>query len=600
MTRADTTLRLLLPAALLLACGFAGFHELFSSFVDYDDEGWLMMLNLLFLNGYTPYQEIPSTYGPFWLAIVKLLHGALTIPVGHDAVRFVTLAWWLLLAAVAAALVQRLTRSLAWGCTALVLTFLFVRSIVNEPGHPQAFVAIAALLVPLIGCGVRAARQRWAMIGLAAAAVFNVKYNAGAFCLAAVAVALSGSLPWVRLSRAACLALAAASLPAPFLLMYPLLADANCRAFAGLAALSAAAVALAVPASRVRSVSLRDGAGAFTAGFALLTAASFVFLGMQGADPRVFVSEALAYSRNQVGFYHFFRDYSTAQLGLAAVSLMMAAGAAFSAVARPGIVRLARYALVASALYALIIDGPAHAQAMLAHAVPWSWAVAFGREDEPPFAGRLLLAALSAWMPLIAYPIPGSQLYFGTLPALLAALVCAADAARDDRVVALAGGDAARLLALLALVLAIATLGWRSEAARQRHAQFDRLALPGARLLRMEPARAAGYRELVEALAGADYVVTTFRFNSLALWRGAKDLSPADFSSWPLRLAPAAEQARVTAALQSARRPMVVRRRGAAEEASAAGAVDWIGRHFAPSREIGPYTLLERRSDAAP
>lgn len=598
MTRAGATLRLLLPAALLAACGFAGFHELFSTFVDYDDEGWLMMLNLLFLHGYTPYHDMPSTYGPLWLAVVELLHGALAIPVGHDAVRFVTLAWWLLLAAVSAELVRRLTRSSAWACTALVLAFLFVRSIANEPGHPQAFVASTALLVPLIGCGARAARQRWAMIGLAVAAVFHVKYNAGAFCLAAAAVALAGSLPRARLSRAACLALAAAALAAPFLLMYPLLADANCRAFAGLAALSAAAVALVAPASRVAPVSLRDGAGAFAAGFALLTAACLVFLGLQDADPRVFVAEALAYAQSQAAFYHFFRDYPAAQLGLAALSLAMAAGAAFSATARPGIVRVARCALVASALWALLIDSPAHAQAMLAHAVPWSWVVVFGRDGEPPSEGRVLLAALSAWMPLIAYPVPGSQLYFGTLPALLAALVCAADAARDERVVALAGARPARAMPVLALVLAIAALAWRGEAARQRHAQFDPLALPGARLLRMEPARAAVYRELVAALVGADYVVTTFRCNSLALWRGAKDVSPADFSSWPLRLAPAAEQARVTAALQSARRPMVVRRRGAAEEASAPGAVDWIERHFAPSREIGPYTLLERRPDA--
>jgi len=194
--------------------------------------------------------------------------------------------------------------------------------------------------------------------------------------------------------------------------------------------------------------------------------------------------------------------------------------------------------------------------------------------------------SLWMWIPQLAF--------------VLAALVCAADAARDERVVALAGAWPARAMPVLALVLAVAALAWRGEAARQRHAQFERLALPGARLLRMEPARAAVYRELVAALAGADYVVTTFRGNSLALWRGAKDVSPADFSSWPLRLAPAAEQARVTAALQSARRPMVVRRRGAAEEASAPGAVDWIERHFAPSREIGPYTLLERREDAAP
>jgi len=102
--------------------------------------------------------------------------------------------------------------------------------------------------------------------------------------------------------------LAAAALAAPFLLMYPLLADANCRAFAGLAALSAAAVALVAPASRVAPVSLRDGAGAFAAGFALLTAACLVFLGLQDADPRVFVAEALAYAQSQAAFYHFFRD----------------------------------------------------------------------------------------------------------------------------------------------------------------------------------------------------------------------------------------------------------------------------------------------------
>ena len=95
-------------------------------------------------------------------------------------------------AGVSGCLVARLGGSRVWALAASVLAFLYTGSIVNEPGHPQGLIALAALLIPLVACvSADASSWRcWLSIGVIAGLIFHIKPNAGTFIIAAVLLAV--------------------------------------------------------------------------------------------------------------------------------------------------------------------------------------------------------------------------------------------------------------------------------------------------------------------------------------------------------------------------------------------------------------------------
>jgi hypothetical protein len=578
------------------ACVGAGFFELFTTFLDYDDEGWLLLGNQLFIDGNRPYSDMPILNGPAWLAITALMHGLLGVPVDHEAVRYMTLVNWLLLSGAAALLTRLMGTARGFPLLAFLLSFLFLRSIANEPGHPQAIVALLMLasVVAVSAADERQSRGAWILAGVATGTTFLIKHNAGAFCAAASAVVLAGSFAYGRgQQRTLRAAFTAGSFLAPFALMYPLLSNRDCLAFAAVSGLATAAVSVIVTSPAVRPPVPRYAGSALLLGAALATTAVLVFAAMKGIDTQDFLPVALQYARDQVRFYHFFRHYTELQLALGAVSLALAI-----TVSRASDTDMARRILPAgkavfacAAVFALVIDGPANPQAMTGYAGPWCWVVASVRLNQPCPVGRSMLAALGVWSPLIAYPMPGSQLYFGSLPILIAAVVCASDISSQARHEC--GRMFSRWIPRLAVASALATVCWRLDAGWQRFERFAPLDLPGTGPLRLEPARSSALRELVETLRPADLVVTTFRFDSLRLWRREHRLSPADYSHWPLPYASPQLQERVRSRLLAASAPRVVTRRTGLPRSTT---IDWIDANFETERTIGPYAVLRRRT----
>ncbi len=591
---------LLFVALLIGACGLVGFYALFSNFRTYDDEGLLMVSSQLFLNGNIFYKQIPWIYGPMQLATVQVLHDWLPVPITHSAVRFVTLAVWLFLSALSGLLVYKLTRSRTWALVSLILAFLFSRSIVNEPGHPQGMVAFATILIPLIPGLFRAERKwiPWLLIGGVAATVANIKLNAGLFCIAAVSVVLAGQFRPLRWRGHLRLALAGGSLLFPFVLMYPLLADPNCLGFALISACSVAAVAVITSMRDVPGIQPRAACLAFLVGLTLVTLGALAFVGQYGVSLFDILSSLMGYASSQIDFYHFFRDYSLFQLSMASVSLVLAISFVMAGESSVGtkLIILGKTCFGLAAVYSFIIDDAAHAQAMLGYAGPWCWLVAVSRHGGPVSTGRLLLAATAAWAPLLAYPIPGSQLYFGSLPVLLAAIVCTADALEELP----EATSPARIVALIALFAATGSLYWHYKDARDQYQEYELLALPGTGLMRVEPHLAKVLREMVRSVDSADVVLTTFRFNSLYLWSHVKPPDPGHLPLSPFRYLSAVEQQRIQRGLKAAEHPVIVARLSAADGSAPAEIPVWMERDFEPFRRIGPYVLMQRRSAEPP
>ena len=586
-----------------------GFLELFANFRAYDDEGFMMLSNRLFLDGHIPFTEITWLYGPVQLAWVQLVHGVLNVPITHSAVRFVTLLVWLSLAGVSGCLVARLGGSRVWALAASVLAFLYTGSIVNEPGHPQGLIALAALLIPLVACESAGASswRCWLSIGVIAGLIFHIKPNAGTFIIAAVLlVVLSQQGPFRhRGILKSALLIGASSFP--FMLMYPLIADRNCLAFALISCFSIAALAVTALSLRLTALNRISVPVAFFAGLTTVTIVALAYALFLGITPSDIVVRLAEYASDQAGFYHYFREYSLLQVGLALTSCIAAARLA------PGWARggsevplnVGRALFVSATAYALAIDDPAHAHALLGWAGPWCWLVAFGGRTSGRSSGRLLLASVAAWSPLLAYPVPGSQLYFGSLPLLLAAIVCAADlcdwlSGQGSEILQGRRLRVARQLPPFVALLTVVYLGHHFSSALQRYRNQEPLMLPGAEYLRIEPQRAQHYRALVEAAAQADVLLTTFRFSSLHLWSGVSAPAHADLSNFPIRYASDAVQEQARIGLEMARSPVVVDRQDLRRSAHPSAIGAWIEANFEPYRRIGPYVLLRPRIETFP
>jgi hypothetical protein len=591
----------------LLVCAAVGYLELFSTFLPYDDEGLFMLSNRLFLEGHMPYTELSWLFGPVHLAWVQLVHGLLAVPLSHEAIRFLTLLQWLAVAMVSGLLVRTLTRSGVWGCAAVLLSFIYLRSIINEPGHPQSLIALALLAIPLCA-GQRweiASGLRWLLVGALSAVVTLVKPNAGLFALAAVAVALASQVTtgrWRAISLACAIA---GSLLFPFALMLPFLNEPNCVRFAALSAMSAAAAAIAAFGVGGRGeAGNRPAVRHAVTGLVVTGLLALSYTASLGIWPQDIVTGLLRYVKAQAGFYHLFRDYSVIQVTLAGFSLMLAVAAGLNGrgiVGRtvPGV---AAGVFVLAATYSVTIDDPAHAQAMLGWAMPWCWALLVSRPIGEVEPARLLLALIAAWSPLLAYPVPGSQLYFGCLPVLLAALVCAADlAGRLGRAVAAhwrassVSGGLPGAASVLVLVLAAGLLLEQFGTARARYLNSELLALPGTGALRIEPVRVRHYRKLADAADRHDIAFTTFRFNSLFFWSSAGFPASGALAQFPLDFASLSEQERAAAGLLGADSALLIDRVDLREARDPGAATGWIDSHFQSVERVGPYVLLEHK-----
>jgi hypothetical protein len=121
-------------ATLLLA--IQGYFRLFSTFSDYDDEGYILISIRSFLTGGALYDTVYTQYGPAYYLLTGFLFGPAGLPITHEAVRWLALALWLGCSVVTAALVRCLGGGLFLALLAQAVTFVSLMAFVNEPGHP--------------------------------------------------------------------------------------------------------------------------------------------------------------------------------------------------------------------------------------------------------------------------------------------------------------------------------------------------------------------------------------------------------------------------------------------------------------------------------
>ena len=173
----------------------AGTLLLFTRFMLYDDEGYVLWSVRAFCAGAPLYSEVYSQYGPLFYLFYRGLQAATGLVFDNDSARLLNLVYWVGTAVLAGLATQALTRRFAAGLVATVLTFFALISNINEPFHPGALLALLVAAGVTVGAAlIGTSRERhlgW-ILGLFATAACLIKINVGAFLFAAL-----GSWLWL-------------------------------------------------------------------------------------------------------------------------------------------------------------------------------------------------------------------------------------------------------------------------------------------------------------------------------------------------------------------------------------------------------------------
>ena len=561
---------------------FAGYQSLFSTHAEYDDEGYVMMSLANFMKGHELYDATYSQYGPGFFHVTAAVHRFTGLPITHTAIRFKTLVIWTLLAGLASAIVFRLTRSEDTGnsttsrwfaLATFVVAFFHLDKMPLEPGHPQEvcalFVMLAAFIATLAGLRTLGLVS---LLGILCGLTITCKLNVGIFLALAVGIAFVAEIELDRMRRALLTVSVAIAWLIGFALYKPYLADWSAIQFPllCLAALSLVA-STAWPTwnrSTARSMGPRVRASAThthttrarrpmlraafpiatVVGVSLLTAAGILAITNWSGTTWAGLKYGLIgqHAGFAGGFFHpvIVKNFA---MPLLMVSL---ASAVFGEIK----FKWVSYAVACLTLLAIglthVSESNMHVTHGLnprgAHGLLISAGLAglwiMGSAKTPSLRGRTILALIACLQPLIAFPVSGSQVAFGTLPLLVGCFVLAADGWRAFAVaknsISTGRSQWSFYATGVSLVLLATVLLNRSVCNYRYRESRVPLGLHGAEDIRLDPKFVEKQRWLVEQIQNnADtFVFTQHTRNSVYFWANVAPPNAVNATFWPFML----------------------------------------------------------------
>jgi hypothetical protein len=608
--------------ALFTVSAAFGYFDLYSTFEPYDDEGYMLQAVKHFVAGSRLYDEVRTSYGPVYFLYEWMVHVPLGLPLTNDAVRINSLVFWMATAFLCALAVGAITRSTAFAALAYVAAFFHLRSLPHEPGHPQELAGLLIAVVLLLPTLRSLATERGrgilaALLGGITAALVLVKINVGVLVGTSLVIAGSAALGpgWFRTLVRTFATSAALALPWLLMLksirapndMAPLFAHFGVlvnlatvpvllfawspapRSWEGLLGprhVASAAIAFAAVLAAVLAAILRTGTtiGGLVESVILLPRRFTVVF---GAPPNThWVCLVWASLTCAAALIYFIRERHPGNV---------VSGSADSRL--PTWIPVMKVGFGCLLLWAAL--RPYHVpNRVVMLGTPCVWLLLVPPVPSAPLA-RLVMACVAALQILQIYPVPGSQLAFGSLPVVPAGLICLADGfawfrATTDSV-GLAHAARRRRWSVLGATVVIAFMvgGACYDFAQsyRRYASDVPLGLPGAEQVRVPEATAVVYRELTDILrSSADCFVATRGMNSLYLWTGQQPPNRIVIGS-ELNVFTSADQMDIFRSLMSHARPMVVHDTIDGPD-DTRPLMREINREFRPWRQVGRYLLL--------
>ncbi len=604
----------LVTAAAAAALFVAAAMIMFSAFMFYDDEGYVLLSLRNFADHGGLYRDIYTQYGPFPFVFHYVLQ-LLGMPLSHTAGRLITLGAWSGAALLAAALAGQVTRSLVARLAVLAAVFAYLWVMASEPTHPGGLIVLLTTAVAVLGHHwlARERLRAWALlVGGVTAALLLTKINIGVFVAfsACAWLLLHHRNPTVHRWAPAALMICSALLP--LALMHPLLGVAWVQSFALVWACAGIAV--------IRATSLNSSARADwrTLGWGLLGAGGVgaVVLGVTLARGSsladVWGGVVLAPMRQPLTFsIRYLWAPGIRVVALASLALCVLAAALRRR--HPAVVENSVAVARLAAAGALAINlsrfpGISADYLVFGFALPCLWLFAWPLTGE-----QSIVSQARAWLVLVLlgqclhiFPVAGSQIAWGTLLTIPLAAVGGWDAARwlarrhaetlaaqHWRAAAFAGGF---IMAVFA-----ASTGWKFAQVGDRYREGQHLHLPGAEWLRLPDASTALFRLLTyNAIAHADLLFSEPGMFSFNIWSGRPTPTNANTTHWFSLLGPERQQAIIRQLETHPRACVIVHREHvtylAKRGLAPAGALhDYIAREFEPAFTVDDFEFCVRR-----
>ncbi len=569
-------------ALIIFAAMFAGYQQLFCTFAQYDDEGYVMISLQSFLDGQPLYNQTFTQYGPAYYFLHGGLHRGLSLPITHHVTRLKTLVLWLGTAAMSALFVFRVTREQLVAMGAFAAVFLHLDKLPLETGHPQEQCAfgIASLLV-VATIRIQSMTIQGVVVPLALGALCGLvtmtKINVGVLLSLGTLLGLLISARPTTLRNVLLAGAAAASLLLPLVLFRGHLLEWKSNPLPFVTVLSVAGGLLAVAASlrdarpkvgsqvvMPGSASRRDATTGYFAAALMITMGSFAGATVWNGTPPTSLFHGL------VGQHAGFTDDFFHPPSLTPLAVPIALGMALLAIAHQvqtrclNVCRLAATGLaVYSGIAYLSQSGapPAHGMqerggmwVLVSYAPSLMWLLLVPPMKDSAtstFAARIVLAFVAILQALTMFPTPGTQVAVGTFPLMLGCLILGHDClASWQRCVT------RELHTIWSSRIAIALLTLFLVAVVSRDIRFwhyrstlTPLALPGTGALRLPAETVLQQRRIVAALNGhADtFVFANQGRNSVYFWTEIQPPTSLNVTFWRFLLRPDQQKAIVEA-----------------------------------------------------
>ncbi|MFM1851334.1 MAG: hypothetical protein RIS54_1018 [Verrucomicrobiota bacterium] len=539
----------LLLLAALAACGT---WLLFTQYMVYDDEGYVLWsLHRYFAEGGL-YTNVYSQYGPFLYVLYDGLRRLLGLDFDNTTGRWLTLLYWLGTAVLAGTFTWRQTRSAVASGGATVLTFGVLLIMISEPIHPGGLLTFLAAIGAVGGALALEQDRRLGFALLAGgigACMLLTKINVGVFFLIAAGSWLTINATPRVIGRAGLWLSAVGSLLVPLALTQRLWPTPWVAIFA--VCFAGAALGLVLLLRHQRTPAFGGYAWLGFVGAAALTAETILLLAwLRGTDlATLWHGIAIAPLQQPSAYAHAV----VWPPGIAILALAMALLAGITARRdwpwRPHL--LAGLKLVA--VVALIAVTPGAVNNSLTFfafkfGLPLAWLMAVplhAGARSPSLQARAWVAWVFVWQCLHAYPVAGSQVGWGAALGVALAVSGGYEASQffAERAgkwrTAVIGSGAAAWLAGAAIVLG--TFGYVSH---QRYTLSEPLGLHGAENLRLADDITATYRILDRNVRRhGDLLFSHPGMFSLNLWTERPTPTSANVTHWFSLLNEAQQQA---------------------------------------------------------
>ena len=585
---------------------------MFSAFMYYDDEGYVLISYRHFAEHGQLYREVYSQYGPFPYVATWLFH-ELGLPLTHTVGRLGNLFAWVGCALCAAHIVWRGTRSLAAAVVGLGITFPYLWIMTSEPSHPGGMTALGTALIAAAGHSLllEGRGRAWSIVvGSIGAALTLTKINVGAFVV-------FSSLAWLLLHhesptvrRRARLVVGTGAVLLAVGLMRPMLHVGWVRslviAFGGAAIALALSVSATGPSPRGSWRLLRTGLLAGT----VVAAAVFAVIFLRDTTPADLLEGIILGPIQHPGAYNLRYTWASGSDLLMAGSVVLCALACWlrrrgAALVDPAVAALRILASIGALYAAWQYPDSSPDRLVFGYAAPCLWLFAWrlDGEDADRHAAMGWVAAVWLGQFLHPFPVAGSQIAWGTFLALPLALVGAARslawlAERRPGFPLHRPGMAVVLRGVLLLYLA--GVGWRFSQAAARYWEGSDLNLPGAEPLRLPTEATALFRLLtLNASVHGDVLFTEPGMASLNLWSGMPTPTLAHATHWFSLLRPD-QQTKILETLKTKPRACIVIQRDhlrylIQHSFAPAGALhEYIAQNFSPAFTLDDFEFCVR------